>query len=259
MDPAKLRQLLDRLRRGDLGVDATMEALTHLPYEDLGDARVDHHRRLRRGAPEIIYGEGKSPDQIIRIASSMLAAGGPVLATRLAAEAMDELERALPGVKLHRQARMAVVGRSPRRRASGIVVCCAGTTDLPVADEASITLEALGHQVTRLVDVGVAGLHRLLGEKHELARAQVVIAVAGMEGALPSVVAGLVPCPVIGVPTSVGYGVAFGGLTALMAMLTSCAGGLVVVNIDNGLGAALAADLMVRRKPGKQGKSKNSP
>jgi NCAIR mutase (PurE)-related protein len=251
MDPAKLRQLLDRLRLGELGVDATMEALTHLPFEDLGDARVDHHRRLRRGAPEIIYGEGKSPDQIIRIARSMLAAGGPVLATRLAAAAMDELEQALPEATLHREARMAVLGAGPARRASGIVVCCAGTTDLPVAAEASITLEALGHQVTRLVDVGVAGLHRLLGERNELARAEVVIAVAGMEGALPSVVAGLVPCPVIGVPTSVGYGAAFGGLTALMAMLTSCAGGLVVVNIDNGLGAALAADLMVRRKPTK--------
>jgi hypothetical protein len=138
-----------------------------------------------------------------------------------------------------------------------MVVCCAGTTDLPVADEAAVTLEALGHQVTRITDVGVAGLHRLLGTRRELTRASVVIAVAGMEGALPSVVAGLVPCPVIGVPTSVGYGAAFGGITALMAMLTSCAGGLVVVNIDNGLGAALAADLMVRRKAPKSRKPKS--
>jgi NCAIR mutase (PurE)-related protein len=259
MDPAKLRQLLDRLRQGDLGVDAAMESLAHMPYEDLGDAKVDHHRRLRRGAPEIIYGEGKRPDQIIRIARSMLAAGGPVLATRLAEVAMDEIAQALPEATLHRDARMAVLGAHPPSQATGIVVCCAGTTDLPVADEACITLEALDHQVTRLVDVGVAGLHRLLGEKEELARAEVVIAVAGMEGALPSVVAGLVPCPVIGVPTSVGYGAAFGGLTALMAMLTSCAGGLVVVNIDNGLGAALAADLMVRRKSKKQGNCENSP
>jgi len=254
MDATRLRRLLEQLRHGDIGVDGAMNALAHLPFEDLGDARIDHHRRLRRGAPEIIYGQGKSPEQILRIARHMAAAGGPVLATRLSPEAMAEIEEKLPEAAVHPSARMAVMGTRPRQRQSGIVVCCAGTTDLPVADEAAITLEALGHQVARIADVGVAGLHRLLGTREELTRASVVIAVAGMEGALPSVVAGLVPCPVIGVPTSVGYGAAFGGITALMAMLTSCAGGLVVVNIDNGLGAALAADLMVREKPHKKQK-----
>jgi NCAIR mutase (PurE)-related protein len=250
MDPYRLRQILEQLRRGDLGVDEVMQSLIHLPFEDVGDALVDHHRRLRRGVPEIIYGQGKTPDQILRIADSMLKAGSPVVATRLADEAMDALAGRWPEGRVERSARIAVLGPARDQRPTGIVVCCAGTTDLPVADEAIITLEALGHEVTRLVDVGVAGLHRLLSTREELTRASVVIAVAGMEGALPSVVAGLVPCPVIGVPTSVGYGVAFEGLTALMAMLTSCAGGLVVVNIDNGLGAALAADLMVRSAAG---------
>ncbi len=246
MDPARLRTLLEKLRKGKIGTAAALEALRHLPFEDLGDAKIDHHRCLRRGAPEIIYGEGKSAEQVARIAGRMAAAGGPVVATRLSEAALDRIERDFPGARLHRAARMAVVGRAPRKRRTGIVVCCAGTTDLPVADEAALTLEALGHAVTRITDVGVAGLHRLLGSRSELARARVVIAVAGMEGALPSVVAGLVGCPVIGVPTSVGYGVSAGGVSALLSMLSSCAGGLVVVNIDNGLGAALAADLMVR-------------
>jgi NCAIR mutase (PurE)-related protein len=254
MNADSLRQLLEKLRRGDIGVDGAVDALAHLPYEDLGDVRIDHHRRLRRGVPEIIFGQGKTPEQILRIAKHMAEAGGPVLATRLSPAALHEIEKHLPDATLHPSARMAVMGSQPRQRQSGIVVCCAGTTDLPVADEAAITLQALGHQVTRITDVGVAGLHRLLGSRAELTRASVVIAVAGMEGALPSVVAGLVPCPVIGVPTSVGYGVAFGGVTALMSMLTSCAGGLVVVNIDNGLGAALAADLMVRQKAPESGK-----
>jgi NCAIR mutase (PurE)-related protein len=246
MDPTRLRKLLDKLRKGEVGTAAVLEALRHLPFEDLGDTKIDHHRRLRRGAPEIIYGEGKSPEQVVRIAGRMAAAGGPVVATRLSEASLDELERSFPAAQVHRAARMAVLGKTPRKRRSGIVICCAGTTDLPVAEEAALTLEALGHTVTRLTDVGVAGLHRLLGSRQELSRAAVVIAVAGMEGALPSVVAGLVGCPVIGVPTSVGYGAAFGGVSALLSMLNSCAGGLLVVNIDNGLGAALAADLMVR-------------
>jgi NCAIR mutase (PurE)-related protein len=251
MDPKRLRQILTRFRKGALGTEQVLEALRHLPYEDLGDAKIDHHRRLRRGAPEIIYGQGKTPEQVVRIAMRMIEAGGPVLATRLSDASLDEIERQIPRAILQRLARMAVMGRRPRRRKSGIVVCCAGTTDLPVAEEAATTLEALGHEVTRLTDVGVAGLHRLLGTRAELDRASVVIAVAGMEGALPSVVAGMVSCPVIGVPTSVGYGAAFGGIGALLAMLNSCAGGVVVVNIDNGLGAALAADLMVRRRRAK--------
>ncbi len=250
MDPDRLRNLLESLIRGEIAVDEALEALSHLPFEDVGDARIDHHRRLRRGSPEIIYGQGKTPEQVVRITERMLAGGGPVVATRLAPEALTALASRWPAARLEKAARMAVMGEVPPGEDTGIVVCCAGTTDLPVADEAMITLEALGHRATRLADVGVAGLHRLLATREELTRASVVIAVAGMEGALPSVVGGLVPCPVIGVPTSVGYGVAFGGLTALMAMLTCCAGGLVVVNIDNGLGAALAADLMVRRRRG---------
>lgn len=222
-----------------------MADLRQLPFEDLGDARPDHHRALRRGLPEIIFGQGKTPAQIVRIARRMRAAGGPVIATRLSAEALAALEKGLPGAILHPASRLAILDPAPRRRATGILIVCAGTTDLPVAEEAALALEALGHEVERLVDVGIAGLHRLLRHQAQLRAARVIVAVAGMEGALPSVVAGLVPCPVIGVPTSVGYGASFGGTAALLAMLNSCAGGLLVVNIDNGIGAALAAHQIV--------------
>lgn len=247
MDPARIRRLLNRFRKGDIGVEEVLAVLSVLPYEDIGEAKIDHHRPLRRGVPEIIFGEGKSAEQVIRIAGRMRAAGSTVIASRLSAEALAAIHERLPLARIHEVARLAVVGPRPRRRKSGTVVCCAGTTDIPVAEEAALTLEALGHAVTRLTDIGVAGLHRLLASRDELARASLVIAVAGMEGALPSVVAGLVGCPVIGVPTSVGYGAAFGGVSALLAMLNSCAGGLLVVNIDNGVGAALAANSILRR------------
>lgn len=245
MDPRRLRDLLQRFRERAVSLDQVMAGLRDLPFEDIGDAKIDHHRRLRRGAPEIVYGEGKTPDQIVRICERMTAAGGPVVATRLSEPALQALQERIAGVRAHPEAGVAVMGRSVRKRKTGIVVCSGGTTDGPVAEEAAVVLEALGHQVTRLVDIGVAGLHRLLSTRSELDRARVIIAVAGMEGALPSVVAGMTGCPVIGVPTSVGYGAAFGGIAALLSMLTSCAGGLMVVNIDNGVGAALGADLIV--------------
>lgn len=246
MQPAQLRRLLDRFRQGEIGIEKVLERLATLPFEDIGDARIDHHRVLRRGAPEIIFGEGKSPDQIVRIAERMLAAGGMAIASRLSAPALAAIEARLPAAATYPEARLAVIGARPARRPTGALVCCAGTTDIPVAEEAALTLEALGHEVSRLTDIGVAGLHRLLASHEELVAASVIITVAGMEGALPSVVAGLVACPVIGVPTSVGYGVSMGGISALLAMLNSCSGGLLVVNIDNGVGAALAAHAILR-------------
>jgi pyridinium-3,5-biscarboxylic acid mononucleotide synthase len=248
MTPRRLKTLLARFRKGDINLSATLDALRGLPFEDLGDARIDHHRTLRRGMPEIVLGSGKTAEQIVRICRRMKAAGGPVVVSRLTLATMAEVRRALPDAQVHEVARLAVLGRTPPQRATGILVCCAGTSDMPVAEEAAVTLESLGHKVDRLRDVGVAGVHRLLKSREELDRASVIIAVAGMEGALPSVIAGLVRCPVIGVPTSIGYGTAFGGLAALLGMLNSCAGGLVVVNIDNGVGAALAAHLIVSRQ-----------
>ena len=249
MQPAQLRRLLDRLVDGQIDIEEVLERLATLPFEDIGDARIDHHRALRRGAPEIIFGQGKSPEQIVRIAERMLAAGGTVIASRLSPEALTAIETGLPAAATHPEARLAVIGPLPSRRQSGALVCCAGTTDIPVAEEAALTLEALGHEVTRLTDIGVAGLHRLLASHETLAAASVIIVVAGMEGALPSVVAGLVACPVIGVPSSVGYGTSLGGISALLSMLNSCSGGLLVVNIDNGVGAALAAHAILRERP----------
>ncbi|MFQ5719146.1 MAG: nickel pincer cofactor biosynthesis protein LarB [Acidobacteriota bacterium] len=248
MHPDRIRRLLLRLRAGDVAVEEVLEALSRLPFEDIGDARIDHHRMLRRGVPEIIYGEGKSAEQIVRIAERMQAAGTPMIATRLSADTLEAVAAALPAARVDRRARLAICGPCPSPRESGVLVCCAGTTDLPVADEATLTLEVLGHRVSRRSDIGVAGLHRILAGHAELQAASVIVAVAGMEGALPSVIAGLVACPVIGVPTSVGYGASFGGVSALLAMLNSCAGGLLVVNIDNGVGAALAADAIVRTR-----------
>ncbi|MFQ5766517.1 MAG: nickel pincer cofactor biosynthesis protein LarB [Acidobacteriota bacterium] len=252
MDPALLRQLLDRFQRGEIDREAVLEELRHFPLENLAEARIDHHRLLRRGMPEIVYGQGKSADQIIKICRRMMHAGGPVLVSRLGPDTLEEVRRAIPEAQVHAASRMLVMGKKTRRRRTGILICSAGTSDLAVAEEVQVTLEALGHAPDSLHDVGVAGLHRLLEKRREIARASLIIAVAGMEGALPSVIAGLVAAPVIGVPTSTGYGTSFGGVSALLSMLNSCAGGLVVVNIDNGVGAALAAHTMVgaRRRVG---------
>lgn len=243
MTPERLREILARVQDGVLDVDAALGALKHLPFDDLGFARVDHHRELRVGFPEVIFGQGKSAAQIAAVAARLRDAGQNVLVTRLdAATAVGVLEL-LPEMDHDPVSRTGalVVTRAPVATRGTVLVVAAGTTDLPVAEEAARTLEVFGHPVGRLQDVGVSGLHRLMACKEQLVSASVLIVVAGMEGALPSVVAGLVDRPVIAVPTSVGYGASFGGLAALLAMLNSCAAGVTVVNIDNGFGAAVAA------------------
>lgn len=241
---AVLRALFEAVRDGHLGPDdAAREALrlTADPFEDLGFARVDHHRASRQGFPEVIFGQGKTPEQITRIAKAIVDRGHSLLITRTDAETFAAVSPVVPDAVFHPQARL-IERRLPVPRGRGVVlVAAAGTSDLPVAEEAAVSAEVMGNDVERICDVGVAGLHRLLVERDTLARAHVIIAVAGMEGALASVVGGLVKAPVIAVPTSVGYGANFGGVAALLAMLNSCATGVAVVNIDNGFGAAAIA------------------
>jgi NCAIR mutase (PurE)-related protein len=243
MTPERLREILARVKDGALDVDGALGALKHLPFDDLGFARVDHHRELRVGLPEVIFGQGKTAVQIAAVAAKLRDAGQNVLVTRLDATTAAEVRALVPDLDYEPVSRTGaiVVRREPVPTRGSVLVVAAGTTDLPVAEEAARTLEVFGQPVTRLHDVGVSGLHRLLACKDQLVTASVLIVVAGMEGALPSVIAGLVDRPVIAVPTSVGYGASFGGLAALLAMLNSCAAGVTVVNIDNGFGAAVAA------------------
>ena len=242
MERARLAELLTAVRRGDCSIDDALARLRSLPFEDLGFARIDHHRALRNGFPEVILGEGKTREQVIAIADRLAAAGGPVLVTRVSPEVGAALCETVPGFEHHPGARLAVRRSGAAAPERGpVLVASAGTADLAVAEEAAISAEVMGNRVERVYDVGVAGLHRLLEERDRLWRAAVLIVVAGMEGALPSVVGGLVARPVIAVPTSVGYGTSLGGLAALLGMLNSCAAGVVVVNIDNGFGAAAAA------------------
>lgn len=246
MTRSDLRDLLGEVRDGALTPEAAQDRLLQFlrqaPYEDLGFARVDHHRSIRQGFPEVVFGPGKTPGQVAAIAARIVAAGHNLLVTRTTREAYDEVTREVPGAVFHDIARTISWQARPSAPGKGtIVVAAAGTADLPVAEEAAVTAEIMGNPVDRLYDVGVAGLHRLLSEHGRLTAARVIIVVAGMEGALPSVVGGLVDVPVIAVPTSVGYGSSFGGLTALLAMLNSCASGISVVNIDNGFGAAAVA------------------
>jgi NCAIR mutase (PurE)-related protein len=243
VSPDRLLSLLERVRAGAVSTDAALKELATLPYEDIGYARVDHHRSLRQGLPEVIFGQGKTAEQIAGIAERLLAAGHNVLATRLDPDVAKELCRQLPALEHDPVARTALVLKHPVTETEGapVAVVTAGTTDLPVAGEALVTLKAAGVPAECVIDVGIAGLHRVLAVLPVLRRARVVIVVAGMEGALPSVVGGLVDSPVIAVPTSIGYGAALSGMTALFGMLTSCASGITVVNIDNGFGAAMAA------------------
>jgi pyridinium-3,5-biscarboxylic acid mononucleotide synthase len=242
MHTRHLKNMLDRLRRGSLTTEAALERLKHLPYEDLGFAKIDNHRHLRRGFPEVIYGEGKTVAQILSIVGKLKARRQPVLVTRVGPDVYRKVRRRYREARYHEAARAITLSASrPGRRHPGILIVAAGTSDLPVAEEAALTAEVMGHEVERAYDVGVAGLHRLLDQRDRLRRARVIIVVAGMEGALPSVVAGLVEVPVIGVPTSVGYGTGLKGVAALMGMLNSCSTGLLVVNIDNGFGAGYAA------------------
>jgi pyridinium-3,5-biscarboxylic acid mononucleotide synthase len=246
MNRLQLRAMLDEVRSGTLTPESAhgqlLQYLRQSPYEDLGFARVDHHRSLRQGFPEVIYGAGKTPDQIAAISERIVAAGHNLLVTRTGLDAYEAVRERLPAASFHEQARTITLRTAPLPPGRGtILVTAAGTADIPVAEEAGVSAEIMGNSVDRLYDVGVAGLHRLLSEQTRLAAAHVVIVVAGMEGALPSVVGGLVDVPVIAVPTSVGYGASFGGITALLAMLNSCASGVSVVNIDNGFGAAAIA------------------
>ena len=236
------KTLLEGVKTGKISVESALLALKKKPFEDLGYAKVDLHRRLRQGAAEVIYGAGKTPAQIAGIAQTMLQNGQEtILITRLSPESADEVARSVP-LQYFDAARCGVVGPLPAPDGLGtIVVATGGTSDLYVAEEAALTAQALGNDVVRLYDVGVAGLHRTLAHLDVLQRASVLIAAAGMEGALASVLGGLVDCPVIAVPTSVGYGASFGGLAALLAMLNSCASGVSVVNIDNGFGAGYLA------------------
>jgi NCAIR mutase (PurE)-related protein len=246
MTRTELQVFLAEVRAGTLPLevaqDRFLQFLRQAPFEDLGFARVDHHRALRQGCPEVVFGPGKTPEQIAAIAEKIVAAGHSLLVTRTDRAAFDAVSRRVAKAEFHELARTITLayGELPQGRGT-VVVAAAGTADLPVAEEAAVSAELMGNVVDRLYDVGVAGLHRLLAEHTRLMAARVIIVVAGMEGALPSVIGGLVSAPVIAVPTSVGYGASFGGLTALMAMLNSCASGVSVVNIDNGFGAAAVA------------------
>ena len=248
MDRERLQQLMEQVRSGEVAPEEAVQQLRALPFEDLGFAKVDTHRELRTGFPEVIYCAGKTVDQVLRIAKRIAKRHGVALATRCTPDMYETVREAFPKVAWHEAARIMVIGKPPRPspRARPIAVVTGGTADAPVAEEAAVTAETMGCRVERIYDVGVAGLHRLLGHRDKLNKAKVIIVVAGMEGALPSVVGGLVSAPVIAVPTSVGYGASFQGLAALLTMLNSCAAGVVVVNIDNGFGAGYFAAVLVR-------------
>ena len=255
MEQSYLRNILTLVRKGELSLDDAMLRIREEPYTELGYAMIDNHRQLRQGFAEVIYGEGKRKDQILGITQKMLENGvKTILITRLSEEKASYIGKGLglavekPFFQYHEIPRLAIVGQVPEPAGRGtIVVASGGTSDLPVSEEAALTAQALGNKVVRLTDVGVSGLHRLLAHLDEIMSATVIIAVAGMEGALASVIAGLADCPVIAVPTSVGYGASFGGVSALLAMLNSCASGVSVVNIDNGFGAGYQA-AMINRK-----------
>ena len=248
MDPAKIRELLARVRDGQESVDEAVDALKRLPFSDLGYAVVDHHRALRTGVPEVIFAEGKTPEQIIGITKELIRSGQNVLMTRLSEDAAKAVKQGVPELCYAKLARVGTVEVAPIEKLSErpVALVSAGTSDLPVAEECAETMRMLGVDCARVYDVGVAGIHRVLHKQQTFADAAVVIVVAGMEGALASVVGGLVETPVIAVPTSIGYGAAFKGVAALLGMLTSCASGITVVNIDNGFGAAFAAVRILR-------------
>ena len=241
MTRERIEKLLRDLQAGRLSMTAALERLQTLPYEDLGFASVDHHRSLRQGFPEVIFCEGKTRAQVVAIARGLLAKGGPLLATRVTADVARALKKLDRRAQYHEAARAVVVHRKKPALAGDILIVTAGTADVPVAEEARVTAEVMGSRVETIFDVGVAGIHRVLGRHERIRRARVLIVVAGMDGVLPSVVGGLVDRPVIAVPTSRGYGASFGGLAALLTMLNSCAAGVGVMNIDNGFGAGVLA------------------
>jgi NCAIR mutase (PurE)-related protein len=248
LDPKSLKALLEEVARGTTDVGAALERLRDLPFKDLGYANVDNHRALRLGIPEVVLGTGKSFEQIVGIVQEIVRAGDNAFVTRVNAEVGARLREAFPALRYDAVSRTGLLAQQPieMRGRGSIAVVTAGTSDIPVAEEAAVTAQTFGNEVVRVFDVGVAGLHRLLARRATLEAAALVIVVAGMEGALASVVGGLVSKPVIAVPTSIGYGASFGGIAALLTMLNSCAAGVTVVNIDNGFGAAYAATLMNR-------------
>ncbi len=247
MNAADLRKIFDEVRKGKLSPDEAVSRLRHLPFEDLGFAKVDHHRALRNGMPEIILGEGKTPAQVAGIFARLAKHGGNVLATRTSQQQFAAVKKKVRGVEYRELARAIVLQKDSTQYGKGIIaVVSAGTSDIPVAEEALVTAEMMGNEVQHFYDVGVAGIHRLLANREALTKARVVIVCAGMEGALPSVVGGLVGVPVIAVPTSIGYGASFKGMAALLGMLNSCASNVSVVNIDNGFGAGYVASLINR-------------
>jgi len=245
MNENDLRTLLDAFQSGELTADDMIDRLKSLPYEDLGFARLDHHRHLRRGFPEVVFCQGKTPEQVVEIIERMVGHDSTVLATRASAEIYDVVHERVPGATYYEEAHIiAVVGSAVPVKPKSVAVVTGGTSDISVAEEAAVTLELMGNRVDRIYDVGVAGIHRVLDCRETLQNAGAVVVVAGMEGALASVVGGMVARPVVAVPTSVGYGSAFGGIAALLGMLNSCSPGVAVVNIDNGFGAGYLASLI---------------
>ena len=247
MDADQLRSLLDQVRAGAVDVDAAMVRMRHLPFEDLGFAKVDHHRALRHGIPEVVFGKGKTPEHVAAIVGSLLARASNVLVTRATCEIAERVKQDHPDAEYFPASGALRVWRERTIHGKGkIAVVCAGTSDLPVAEEAQVTAEVMGNETVPIHDIGVAGIHRVMHNRERLSEARVVIVCAGMEGALPSVIGGLVAVPVIAVPTSIGYGASFQGLAALLGMLNSCASNVTVVNIDNGFGAGYNASLINR-------------
>ncbi len=248
MNAEHLRGLLEQVRAGERSIDEAMTALKDLPYEDLGFARLDHHRALRQGFPEVVFCEGKRTEHIVEIMQHLTREHPLVMATRASVETFRAVHAVLPAAKYFAEARIVVVGEpAAAPNSEGVLVVSAGTADVSVAEEAALTAQVMGSRIEKVYDVGVAGIHRLLAARDQLTHARVIVVVAGMDGALPSVVGGLVACPVIAVPTSVGYGTGLGGVAALMTMLNACAPGIAVVNIDNGFGAGYLAHLIAAR------------
>jgi pyridinium-3,5-biscarboxylic acid mononucleotide synthase len=247
MTEDQIRKVLEQFKAGTLSTADALDRLRTLPFEDLGFANIDHHRSLRQGFPEVVFGAGKTGDQVARIVESMYRHDHNILVTRTTAGHFERIRQVAPEAEYHEAARAVVVQKNKTIHGKGtVMVVSAGTSDIPVAEEAVVTLKVMGNNVEAVYDVGVAGLHRLLERREQLGRARVLIVVAGMEGALPSVVGGLVSVPVIAVPTSIGYGASFNGVAALLGMLNSCAANVTVVNIDNGFGAAVVASLINR-------------
>jgi NCAIR mutase (PurE)-related protein len=249
MKNMNVRKLLEKVRKGSVSIEQALEDLRSFPYKDVGIARIDTHRMLRRGFPEVIFGLGKTAEQILKILEGMDMADHPVLITRCSEDTWRAVRGVYPGAQYNREARAVTLGKKmPRRRSAYVAVVTAGTSDIPVAEEAALTAEMMGNRVERIFDVGVAGLHRLFSVRETITGASVIVVAAGMEGALPSVVSGISDAPVIAVPTSIGYGASFGGIAPLLGMLNSCSSGVVVVNIDNGFGAGYAASMILRKR-----------